>query len=116
MNTTIKTLYQKGYNKTRIGQMPGIDRKTVRKVPITDAQGKEAQTKGKPGKRVCPSMLDEHPEYIEIQLSKELSIIRIHQDLQKKFGIQCGYTTLRDYVQKIHKSIHHAYISLNRRI
>lgn len=24
MKTTIKTLYQKGYNKTQIGRMPGI--------------------------------------------------------------------------------------------
>lgn len=27
MKTTIKTLYQKGYNKTQIGWMLGIDRK-----------------------------------------------------------------------------------------
>ena len=32
MKTTIRTLYKKGYNKTQIGRMLGIDRKTVRKV------------------------------------------------------------------------------------
>ncbi len=32
MQTTIKTLFEKGYNKTRIAEMLGIDRKTVRKV------------------------------------------------------------------------------------
>ena len=30
MKTTIRTLYKKGYNKTQIGRMLGIDRKTVR--------------------------------------------------------------------------------------
>ena len=97
MKTTIKTLYQKGYNKTQIGRMLGIDRKTVRKVLKTDAETpKQAESK--------PSMLDEYRKYIEIQLAKELTITRIHQDLQKEFGIECGYSTLRDYVTKIKKS------------
>ena len=58
-------------------------------------------------------MLDEYREYIEIQLAKELSITRIHQDLQKEFGVECGYTTLRDYVAKIRKSQPHAYMVLH---
>lgn len=111
MKTTIKTLYQKGYNKTQIGRMLGIDRKTVRKVLNETTQEKMAEQKKQEG--IWPSMLDEYREYIDIQLSKELSITRIHQDLQKEFGIECGYSTLRDYVAKIRKSQPHAYMVLH---
>ena len=111
MKTTIKTLYQRGYNKTQIGRMLGIDRKTVRKVLKDDANQKE--TGQGIQKAVWPSMLDEYREYIEIQLGKELSITRIHQDLQKEFGVECGYTTLRDYVAKLRRNIPHAYMVLH---
>lgn len=111
MKTTIKTLYQKGYNKTQIGRMLGIDRKTVRKVLKDDANQKE--TGQRIQESVWPSMLDEYREYIEIQLGKELSITRIHQDLQKEFGVECGYTTLRDYVAKLRRNTPHAYMVLH---
>ena len=45
MKTTIKTLYQKGYNKTQIGRMLGVDRKTVRKVLREETQEKETVQK-----------------------------------------------------------------------
>ena len=107
MKTTIKTLYQKGYNKTQIGRMLAIDRKTVRKVLKDDAGRKET------GQGAWPSMLDAYREHIETQLGKELSITRIHQDLQKEFGVECGYTTLRDYVAKLRKNTPHAYMVLH---
>ena len=116
MKTTIKTLYQKGYNKTQIGRMLSIDRKTVRKVLREDAvqvPGPGSDAAAAPPKTRCPSMLDEYREYIEIQLAKELSITRIHQDLQKEYGVECGYTTLRDYVAKIRKAHPHAYMVLH---
>ena len=50
MKTTIKTLYQKGYNKTQIGRMLDIDRKTVRKVLKEDG----AATAPEQTKAVCP--------------------------------------------------------------
>ena len=87
MKTTIKTLYQKGYNKTQIGRMLGIDRKTVRKVLKEDFEQKDMEQERK--STTWPSMLDEYREYIEIQLEKDLSITRIHQDLQKEFGVEC---------------------------
>lgn len=111
MKTTIKTLYQKGYNKTQIGRTLGIDRKTVRKVLNELTQDKMPEQKKQEG--TWPSMLDDYREYIDTQLSKDLSIVRIHQDLQKEFGIQCGYSTLRDYVAKIRKSTPHPYMVLH---
>ena len=58
-------------------------------------------------------MLDKYREYIEIQLANGLSITRIHQDLQKEYGVECGYTTLRDYAAKIRKFKPHAYMVLH---
>ena len=113
MKTTIKTLHKKGYNKSQIGRMLGIDRKTVRKVlkETEYSQNNTESLKNKNG--TWPSMLDKHRDFIEIQLAKDLSIRRIHQDLQKDFGIECGYTTLRDYVRKIKRSQPHAYMVLH---
>ena len=61
MKTTIKTLYRKGYNKTQIGQMLGIDRKTVRKV-LREAEDRADASAAEPGekKAVWPSMLDDY--------------------------------------------------------
>jgi len=115
MKTTIKTLDLRGYNKTQIGLMLGIDRKTVRKV-LKEAEGKAdgqtAETQ-EPEPKGWPSMLDEYREYIGIQVSKELSITRIHQDLQKEFGVECGYTTLRDFIAKMKKATPHPYMALH---
>ena len=54
MQTTVKTLFEKGYNKTQISKMLGIDRKTVRKVL------KNPDKEYKMEKKPHPSMLDEY--------------------------------------------------------
>lgn len=114
MKTTIRTLYKKGYNKTQIGRMLGIDRKTVRKVLKENEEHQGSSNHPSEQKTgIWPSMLDDYREFIEIQLAKDLSITRIHQDLQKEFGVECGYTTLRDYIVKIRKSQPHAYMVLH---
>ena len=95
MQTTIKTLYERGFNKTQIGSMLNIDRKTVRK--ILKNPDKEHRIEKKPH----PSILDEYLEFIEIGICKELSAMRIFQDLQLQYGYQGGYSTVRDYVRKL---------------
>jgi transposase len=91
--------------------MLGIDRKTVRKI-LRETQ-EELENKKEIQRGTWPSMLDEYRDYIQIQLSKELSVTRIYQDLQKEFGMECGYSTLRDYVAKIRRSQPHAYMVLH---
>ena len=107
MKVTIRTLYQKGYNKTQIARMLDVDRKTVRKVL------REAEAKDPPEKPVWPSMLDDHREFIETQMNKQISVVRIHEDLQKLFGVECSYSTTRDYVAKLRKATPHAYMVLH---
>ena len=95
MQTTVKTLFKKGYNKTQIARMLNIDRKTVRKVL------KSPDMECKPASRPYPSVLDKHCEFIEIGIAKELTVQRIFQDLQLNYGFDGAYSTVRDYVRKL---------------
>ncbi len=107
MKTTIRTLFSKGYSKTKIGEILGIDRKTVRKV-LNEPEDKDIN-KGGP----WPSILDPYREFIEIQSNKGISIVRIHEDLKELYGVKCGYTAVRDYVAKLQLTQPHAYMILD---
>lgn len=73
MKTTIRTLYKKEYNKTQIGRMLGIDRKTVRKVLKENEEHQGSSNHpSEPKTGILPSMLDDYREFIEIQLAKDL--------------------------------------------
>lgn len=95
MQTTIKTLFEKGYNKTQIGKMLEIDRKTVRKVL------NQIELKGSVDRKEKPSILDPYKEYVGIQANKNLSASRIFQDLQREFDYKGSYDVVRRYVGKI---------------
>ncbi len=107
MKTTIRTLFSKGYNKTKIAEILGIDRKTVRKI-LNEPESNDNE-KGGP----WPSLLAPYREFIEIQSNKGISIVRIHADLMKLYGVECGYTTVRDYVTKLHIMQPHPYMILD---
>lgn len=104
MQTTVKTLFEKGYNKTQIGEMLGIDRKTVRKIL------KNPDKDDKMEKKPHPSKLDKHREFIEASICKELSATRIFQDLQREYGYEGSYTAVRDYVRKLKDGQQKAYM------
>lgn len=104
MQTTVKTLFEKGYSKTQIAKMLEIDRKTVRKV--LKYPDKEYKMEKKPH----PSMLDKYREFIETSIYKELSATRIFQDLQREYGFEGGYSTVRDYIRKIKADNQKAYM------
>jgi|GEM_PF-1618809 len=107
MHTTIKTLYEKGYNKSQIARILKVDRKTVRKVlKALDENGYvEHKTK--------PSILDPYKEYINIQVSKGLSAKRIYQDMHWQLGYEGSYDTVKRYVAKIKKNPPKAYMVLH---
>lgn len=107
MHITIKTLFEKGYNKTQIANMLSIDRKTVRKVL------KEIEINGNVERRKKATLIDQYKEYIEIQAAKELSAKRIYQDMVRDFGYKNSYDTVKRYVAKIRYSTPKAYMVLN---
>lgn len=106
MQTTIKTLFSKGYNKSQIALMLNVDRKTVRKVL------KELDEKGVVERKVRDSILDPFKDFIHIQVSKELSAKRIYQDMVRD-NYQGSYDTVKRYVAKIRKSPPTPYMVLN---
>lgn len=107
MQTTIQTLFKKGYSKARISRELGVSPKTIRKVLKSQSDGE-----GEIQKKPHPSMLDQYQEFIEIQRVKGLSKQRIFQDLQSQ-GFTGGYTTVRDYITRHEKQTPKAYMVMN---
>jgi len=95
MQTTIKTLYEKGYNKSQISRMLDVDRKTVRKI-ITSKERGEPEV---PRKEHL-SQFDPYKDYILAKMEKGLTIKRIYQDLVREHEISGTYSGVRHYVQK----------------
>lgn len=107
MQTTIQTLFKRGYSKARISRELGVSPKTIRKV-LRSLENGDGEIQKKPH----PSALDQHREYIEIQRNKGLSKQRIFQDLTASHGFSGGYTTVRDYITRLEKQPPKAYMVL----
>lgn len=107
MYTTIETLFKKGYNKSQIAEILKIDRKTVRNVL------NKIEEKGVIGRKQTTSILDPYKEYINIQASKDLSAMRIFQDLQREFGYTGSYDTVKKYISNIKEVTKKPYMVLN---
>jgi len=94
MQTTIKTLYEQGYNNSQIARMLKIDRKTIRKVIRSGAGHTEIHRKE------SRSQFDPYKDYILAKTEKGLTIKRIYQDLIRDHGITGTYSGVRHYVKK----------------
>lgn len=90
MQSTIRTLFKKGYNKSQIARMLEIDRKTVRKVP------NEIELNG----------------YVDIQANKVLTATRIYKDLKWEFDYKASYDSVRRYLKNF-RSAKSAYMVLS---
>lgn len=97
MYTTIKTLNEKGMNKSEISQATGHDWKTVSKVIKAIEEGKEY-----PEKKPHRSILDRFRGKIIELMEQGLNGPRIYQEL-KGMGIEAAYPTLKHYIAKIRK-------------
>ena len=95
MQTTIKTLYKQGYNKSQISRMLKVDRKTIRKVILSKEIG-DMEVR----KKEYPSQFDPYKDYILGKLEKGLMIKRIYQDLVRDYGVTGTYSGVRHYVRK----------------
>lgn len=107
MQTTIQTLFKRGYSKARISRELGVSPKTVRKVLRSQENGD-----GEIKKQPHPSTLDSYQEFIEIQRSKGLSKQRIYQDLTASQGFTGSYGAVRDYITKLEKQTPKPYMVL----
>lgn len=98
MYTTIKTLYDKGYNKSQISKMLQIDRGTVREILKRIANGDEIKRKP------VSSILDPYKQVIDTKITQELSAKRIYQDIQGEYGYTGSYDTIKKYVREHKKN------------
>ena len=106
MKTTIKTLFEKGYNKSQISRMLQIDRETVR------AKLKESDEE-LPQKKTRPTILDPYKEYIQIEVNKDIQAKRIFEDLVRDYDYQGSYDTVKKYIHSIREKKSKVYMVLN---
>ena len=97
MYITIKTLWERCKNKSKIARLTGHDWKTVAKVIKQIEEGKEY-----PKKKPHPRVLDSYKEQIIKWMEEKLTGVRIHEELQG-MGVKVGYSTVKDYLAKIRK-------------
>ncbi len=97
MYITVKTLMEKGYNKSQISKATKHDWKTISKIAEEIKSGKEY-----PEKKAHPRKLDSRKEKINELLEQGLSGVRIHEKLKDE-NINVGYSTLKDYLARIRK-------------
>ena len=106
MKTTIKTLFEKGYNKSQISRMLQIDRKTVRaKLKESDEELHQKKTR--------PTILDPYKEYIQIEVNKDIQAKRIFEDLVRDYDYQGSYDTVKKYIHSIREKKSKVYMVLN---
>lgn len=91
MYTTIKTLWKRHKNKSKIARLTGHDWKTVAKVIDKIEKGEEA-----PVKKPHPRILDPYKEQIMKWMEEDLTAVRIHEKLLE-MGVKVGYSTVTDY-------------------
>ena len=96
MYTTIITLWEQKKSKSEISRITGHDRKTIRTI-INNYIKDEKQF---PDKKVNPSSLTNFKEDILKFLEKDLSLIRIHEELVK-LGSSASYSTLTRYTKDL---------------
>jgi transposase len=98
MFTTIKTLYERGLNKSEIARATSHDWKTVSKTIEDIKAGKEY-----PEKKPHPKKIDPYKEQVIELIEKGLTAIRIHEELVK-LGCDAAYPTVKRCVANIKKT------------
>ncbi len=97
MYTTIKTLWKRHKNKSKIARLTGHDWKTVAKMIKAIEEGKEY-----PKKKPHPRVLGSYKEQIIKWMEEDGTGVRIHEELQR-MGVKVVYSTIKDYLAKIRK-------------
>ncbi|MGC8746631.1 MAG: IS21 family transposase [Candidatus Saccharicenans sp.] len=104
MHITIKTLFEKGYNKTQIAKIVGCSRKAVRRALKRVDEGQELRRK------TVPSIIDAYEEIVRAKVAQGLTAVRIHQDLVKETSYKGSYSTVKLLVRKIKKDSQPVYM------
>lgn len=106
--STIKTLREKGYSKTKIAKMLSCSRNTVRKILKKLESGEEIIIK----KESSEKKLESYKDYIIPKVEEELNAVRIYQDLISEKGYKGSYRTVALYVKEL-KDVVDVYVRLH---
>lgn len=98
MNITIKTLFEKGCNKSQIAKITSHDWKTIHKTIKAIKAGKEI-----PEKKPHPKILDKHKEQVIKWIEEDFTALRMHEELLR-MGVKIGYTTVKYFIVSIKKN------------
>lgn len=98
MFTTIKTLYERGLNKSEIARATTHDWKTVSKAIEDIKRGKEY-----PEKKAHPKKIDPYKGTVIKLIEDGLTAVRIHEELVK-LGCDAKYPTVKRCVANIKKT------------
>lgn len=98
MATTIKTLWERYKNKSKIAKITGHDWKTVANAIKNIEAGREYV-----GRKPHPRILDDKKEEVGKWIEEGLTGIRIHDKLTG-MGVKVGYSTVKTYIAAIKKS------------
>lgn len=93
---TIITLYKQGESQRKIARLVGHDRKTVRK--IIKRYKEEGITESTKNSKI--SALEGYKDLIIGLMEKEMSGVRIHEELRKE-GLEISYPSVARYVESI---------------
>jgi len=94
MHITIESLWKLGKNKSEISRITKHDWKTVDKVIKSLEKGDYPQ------KKPHPKVLDTYQEQILNLVEKDLSGVRIHEELQA-MGANTSYSAVKRYIAEI---------------
>lgn len=100
MYTTIITLWEQKKNKSEISRITGHDRKTIRNIINNYIK----DDKKLPNKKKVISKIADFKEEILKLLEKDLSVVRVHEELTK-LGCSTSYPTLVRYTKNLRNKI-----------
>ena len=95
MHITIKTLFENGYSKSKIAELVGCSRKTVRRALRRMELGEDLKRKQ------VPSIIDPYEAIVRAKVAQGLTAARIHQDLHKETSYEGSYSTVKELVRSI---------------
>jgi transposase len=97
MQITIKSLHEKGYNKSQIARLTGHDRKTIRKIIKVIKQDKYLE------KKPHPKILDNYKEQVVKWIEEDFTAYRMYEELII-MGVKIGYSAVKYFVNQIKKN------------
>lgn len=107
LQTTVLTLLAAGKSQREIERVTGVDRKTIRRLALAQANsptlatGTEAQIPPPRPPALRPSSCEPYRQWIEAQLRLRRNYTAIYQDLVDQFGFTGAYNSVKRFAARL---------------